>query len=169
MMGRVLLPTPSQATSRGKQPPVLSLGSCVCVCVLQRAPGCLPHQAAHASLPLEHTEGDPEPWHVAVLGSVLAPGWDVPQVRVPELWLFLAGRGEEQHSLSLCLGRGWVLGGVWGLGEHCEQEISSVQLCVLDGQPWVCGTSLCSWFWQGCCSKPWPLISQQPIQLGVYF
>lgn len=86
---------------------------CVCAAECSRLPS---NEAAHASLPLEHTEGDPEPWHVAVLGPVLAPGWDVPQVRVPERWLFLAGRGEEQAQPFPLSVEGVDSGGLWGFG-----------------------------------------------------
>lgn len=71
----------------GSNPQPFLRGVCVCVCCRlpsTRGSSCIPASGIHRDI--THS-----PWHVAVLGSLRAPGWDVPQVRVPEEWFFLGG------------------------------------------------------------------------------
>lgn len=192
-MGRVLLPTPSQATSRGKQSQILSLGSSVCVCALQSAPGCLPtRQLMHPCLwNTQKVTQSPGMWQCWDQCWLLA-GMCLRYVSLSD-GFSLQGEERSRLSLSLCLGRGWILGGCGGLGELCEQKSALCSPCVLDGRPWLSDTSLCSSFWEGCCSKrghgflssefscrcilrlllwvcssssrSWPFLCQQSIQL----
>lgn len=117
----------------GNSPQPFLWGESVCVCAAVCSG--LPSTPGSSCIPAFGTRGDAtdSPWHVAVLGPVPAPGWDVPQVRVPKEWFFLGGckRGAGAAFPFVCQrpGRrgGGGFRGVAGFEEQCPQEMGFVQ------------------------------------------